>query len=107
MYSHRRQNLIGRAGGLGGLARRRVPQGIGAVGRDVSVPHAALSAGGRRGSAVCKIEFMELGWCDFASEPFPHSPPSVAARHLYVGGSMDFDLRTEFAAQPFSSVVQQ
>src|SRR6266851_641645 len=32
MYSHRRQNPIGRAGGLGGLARRRLLQGAGALG---------------------------------------------------------------------------
>jgi hypothetical protein len=32
MYSHRRQNLIGRAGGPGGLPRRRVLQGAGALG---------------------------------------------------------------------------
>ena len=32
MYSHRRQSLIGPAGGLGGLARRRLLQGAGALG---------------------------------------------------------------------------
>ena len=32
MSSHRRQNPIGRVGGLGGLARRRLLQGLGAVG---------------------------------------------------------------------------
>ena len=32
MYRHHRQNLIGRAGGQGGLARRRFLQGTGALG---------------------------------------------------------------------------
>jgi hypothetical protein len=32
MYSRRQQNLIGRAGGLGGLARRQGLQGAGAGG---------------------------------------------------------------------------
>ena len=32
MYSHRRQNLIDRAGGLGGFPRRRLLQGAGALG---------------------------------------------------------------------------
>ena len=57
--------------------------------------------------AVCTINSMELGWCGFASEPFPHSPPSVAAHHLYVGRLTDFDLPTEFAAQPFGNVVEK
>jgi hypothetical protein len=32
MYSYRRQNLIGAAGGLGGVPRRRLLQGVGALG---------------------------------------------------------------------------
>jgi hypothetical protein len=44
MYSHRRQNLIGRAGGLGGLARRRLLQGAGALGLAATLRPTAVFA---------------------------------------------------------------
>jgi hypothetical protein len=53
MYSHRRQNLIGRAGGLGGLARRRLLQGAGALGLAATLRPTAVFAeceGGNDGS---------------------------------------------------------
>jgi hypothetical protein len=44
MYSHRRQNLIGRAGGLGGLPRRRLLQGAGALGLAATLRPTAVFA---------------------------------------------------------------
>ena len=44
MYSHRRQNLIGRAGGRGGLPRRRLLQGAGALGLAALVAVAGFSS---------------------------------------------------------------
>ena len=44
MYSHRRQNLIGRPGGLGGLPRRRLLQGAGALGLAATLRPTAVFA---------------------------------------------------------------
>ena len=45
MYSHRRQNLISITGGLGGLPRRRLLQGAGALGiASISRPIAVFAA---------------------------------------------------------------
>src|ERR1700730_6047869 len=44
MYSHRRQNLVGRPGGLGGLPRRRLLQGAGALGLAAPLRPAAVFA---------------------------------------------------------------
>jgi hypothetical protein len=44
MYSHRRQNLICRAGGLGGVPRRRVLQGAGALGLAATLRPTAVFA---------------------------------------------------------------
>ena len=44
MYSHRRQNLVGRAGGLGGLPRRRLLQGAGALGLAATLRPTAVFA---------------------------------------------------------------
>jgi choline dehydrogenase-like flavoprotein len=53
-----------------------------AVGRDVSVPQAALSAGGRRGVPFAQSTLWSYGWRGFASEPFPRSPVSGAPPSL-------------------------
>ena len=44
MYSRRRKNLIGRAGGLGGLPRRRLLQGAGALGLAATLRPTAVFA---------------------------------------------------------------
>jgi WD40-like Beta Propeller Repeat len=44
MYPHRRQNLIGRAGGLGGLPRRRLLQGAGVLGLAATLRSTAVFA---------------------------------------------------------------
>jgi WD40-like Beta Propeller Repeat len=44
MYSHRRQNLIGRVGGLGGVPRRRLLQGAGALGLAATLRPTAVFA---------------------------------------------------------------
>src|ERR1700738_2472417 len=44
MYSHRRQNLICRAGGLGGVPRRRLLQGAGALGLAATLRPTAVFA---------------------------------------------------------------
>src|SRR3984893_9272034 len=44
MYSHRRQNLVGRPGGLGGLPRRRLLQGAGALGLAATLRPTAVFA---------------------------------------------------------------
>jgi hypothetical protein len=57
--------------------------------------------------AVCTINSMGSAGAVSPPNPFPHSPPSVAAYHLCVGGFTDFDLGTEFSAQPFGNVVEK
>ena len=44
MYSHRRQNLTGKAGGLGGVPRRRLLQGAGALGLAATLRPTAVFA---------------------------------------------------------------
>ena len=44
MCSRRQQNLIGRAGGLGGLGRRRLLQGVGAFGLATTLRPTAVFA---------------------------------------------------------------